>query len=154
MLNIVLYQPEIPQNTGNIGRTAYLTNSKLHLIKPLGFSLTDRAVKKAGLDYWQNIDLQIHNSFEDFLIELGDKPLVVSTTKARNIYSDYNYNENSFILFGQESSGLPKEIINLTQSIPVRVPMLEDSTRSLNVANTVSVVVYEALRQLDYPKLK
>jgi tRNA (cytidine/uridine-2'-O-)-methyltransferase len=153
-LNIVLFQPEIPQNTGNIARTCVLTNSKLHLIKPLGFSLDEKHLKRAGLDYWQYLDLEIHESYEAMREKYKDSTFYFSTTKAKNIYSDVEMNSGDFIIFGRESSGLPDEIRDKDPERCIRVPMLETSTRSLNLSNTVAIIAYEALRQKGFPNMK
>lgn len=153
-LNIVLYQPEIPQNTGNIARTCVLTNSKLHLIKPLGFSLDEKHLKRAGLDYWQYLDLEIHESYEDFRNKYKEANIYLSTTKRSRIYSDVTFKEGDFIMFGRESSGVPEHIREDIKNNCIRVPMINTSTRSLNLSNSVSIVAYEALRQLGFPNMK
>ena len=153
-LNIVLFEPEIPQNTGNIARTCVLTNSKLHLIKPLGFSLDEKHLKRAGLDYWQFLDLEIHESYEDFRKKYENCVFYYSTTKAKNYYTDVKFNYGDFIIFGRESSGLPDVIRDSDPNRCIRVPMLETSTRSLNLANTVAIVTYEALRQNGFANMK
>ncbi len=153
-LNIVLYQPEIPQNTGNIARTCVLTNSKLHLIKPLGFSLDEKHLKRAGLDYWQYLDLEIHESYEDFRNKYKEANIYLSTTKRSRIYSDVTFKEGDFIMFGRESSGVPEHIREDIKDNCIRVPMINTSTRSLNLSNSVSIVAYEALRQLGFPNMK
>ena len=151
-LNIVLYQPEIPQNTGNIGRTCVLTNSKLHLIKPLGFKIDDKQIKRAGLDYWPKLNLEIHESFEDFMKKYGDQRIFISSTHADKFHSEAEFQEGDFIMFGKESAGVPKEVHD--QLMGIRIPMIETTDRSLNLSNTVSIVAYEALRQIGYPKMK
>lgn len=151
-LNIVLYKPEIPQNTGNIARTCVLTDSTLHLIKPLGFSIDDKAVKRSGLDYWKDLKLEVHESYEDFIAKYGDKRIFLATTHGNNIYSDEKFEKGDFIMFGRESSGVPEEVHNAHMNI--RIPMIQTSTRSLNLSNTVAVVVYEALKQIDFPNMK
>ncbi|MDY4949681.1 MAG: tRNA (uridine(34)/cytosine(34)/5-carboxymethylaminomethyluridine(34)-2'-O)-methyltransferase TrmL [Clostridium cadaveris] len=153
-LNIVLYQPEIPQNTGNIARTCVLTNSKLHLIKPLGFSLDEKHLKRAGLDYWQYLDLEIHESYEAFREKYKEGNFYLSTTKRSKIYTDIEFKKGDFIIFGRESSGVPEYIREDIANGCIRVPMIESSTRSLNLSNTVALVAYEALRQLDFPNMK
>jgi tRNA (cytidine/uridine-2'-O-)-methyltransferase len=150
----VLFEPEIPQNTGNIARTCVLTNSKLHLIKPLGFSLDEKQLKRAGLDYWQYLDIEIHESYEDLRNKYIDGNFYFSTTKGTRIYSEVEYKEGDFIVFGRESSGLPDSIRNSNIENLIRVPMLQTSTRSLNLSNTVAIVTYEALRQMDFPNMK
>ncbi|MCD3216384.1 tRNA (uridine(34)/cytosine(34)/5-carboxymethylaminomethyluridine(34)-2'-O)-methyltransferase TrmL [Clostridium botulinum C] len=154
-LNIVLFEPEIPQNTGNIGRTCVLTNSKLHLIKPLGFNIDDKSVKRAGLDYWPYLKLEIHESFDDMIRKYPDANIYLSTTKeAKYHHDEVNYKEGDFIMFGRESSGLPDYIRDRYIENRIRVPMIKTTMRSLNLSNTVSIVVYEALRQLGFPKMK
>ncbi|MGL5634529.1 MAG: tRNA (cytidine(34)-2'-O)-methyltransferase [Sarcina sp.] len=151
-LNIVLYQPEIPQNTGNIGRTCVLTNSKLHLIKPLGFSLDEKQVKRSGLDYWDKLDLEVHESFEDFMDKYGDQRIFLSSTHAHNLHSEAEFQEGDFIMFGKESAGVPEEVHK--QLMGIRIPMISSSDRSLNLSNTVAIVAFEALRQIGYPNMK
>jgi tRNA (cytidine/uridine-2'-O-)-methyltransferase len=149
-----LFQPEIPQNTGNIARTCVLTNSKLHLIKPLGFSLDEKHLKRAGLDYWQYLDLEIHESYEDFRNKYKEGNFYFSTTKGKKYYTQVSYQEGDFIIFGRETSGLPDYIRNSNLDNLIRVPMLETSTRSLNLSNTVAILAYEALRQMNFPNMK
>lgn len=153
-LNIVLFQPEIPQNTGNIARTCVLTNSKLHLIKPLGFSLDEKHLKRAGLDYWPYLKLEIYESYDELREKYKDSIFYFSTTKGKKIFTEVKFKEEDFIVFGRESCGLPDEIRNSDPDRCIRVPMLNTSTRSLNLANTVSIVTYEALRQMDFPNMK
>ena len=153
-LNIVLFQPEIPQNTGNIGRTCVLTNSKLHLIKPLGFSIDDKQVKRSGLDYWPYLDITLYESFEELREKYKDSTFYFSTTKATHFYDEVKYKQGDFIVFGRESSGLPDKIRDSDPDRCIRVPMINTSTRSLNLSNTVSVVAYEALRQMGFPSMK
>ena len=150
-LNIVLYQPEIPQNTGNIARTCVLTDSTLHLIKPLGFSIDDKAVRRSGLDYWKDLKLEVHESYEEFMAKYGDKRIFLATTQG-NIYSDEKFQKGDFIMFGRESSGVPNEVHNAHMGI--RIPMIQTSTRSLNLSNTVAIVAYEALKQIGFPNMK
>ncbi|MPQ43185.1 tRNA (cytidine(34)-2'-O)-methyltransferase [Clostridium tarantellae] len=151
-LNIVLYQPEIPQNTGNIARTCVLTNSKLHLIKPMGFKIDDKQVKRAGLDYWNQLDLEIHESYEDFMKKYGHNKIYLSTTHAESFHDEVEYKEGDFIMFGRESSGVPEDVHSA--HIGIRVPMINTTTRSLNISNTAAIVAYEALRQMGFPKMK
>lgn len=153
-LNIVLFQPEIPQNTGNIARTCVLTNSKLHLIKPLGFSLDEKHLKRAGLDYWQYLDMEIHESYEDFREKYKEGNFYFSTTKASKIYTEVQYSEGDYIIFGKESAGLPDYIRDSNVDGLIRVPMLQTSTRSLNLSNTVAIVAYEVMRQMNFPNMK
>lgn len=151
-LNIVLYKPEIPQNTGNIARTCVLTDSVLHLIKPLGFSIDDKAVKRSGLDYWKDLKLEVHESYEDFIAKYGDQRIFLATTHGGKFYSEESYEPGDFIMFGRESSGVPEEVHNAHKGI--RIPMIKTSTRSLNLSNTVCAIAYEALRQMDFPNMK
>ena len=151
-LNIVLYKPEIPQNTGNIARTCVLTDSVLHLIKPLGFSIDDKAVKRSGLDYWKDLKLEVHESYEDFMAKYGEQRIFLATTHGGKFYSEESYEPGDFIMFGRESSGVPEEVHNAHKGI--RIPMIKTSTRSLNLSNTVCTIAYEALRQMDFPNMK
>ncbi|AQR97547.1 tRNA (cytidine(34)-2'-O)-methyltransferase [Clostridium saccharoperbutylacetonicum] len=151
-LNIVLYQPEIPQNTGNIARTCVLTNSKLHLIKPLGFEINEKQVKRAGLDYWKDLDLEIHESYDEFMKKYGDKKIYLSTTHAEAHFDEICFQEGDFIMFGRETCGVPEEVHK--ENIGFRIPMIKSSTRSLNLSNTVAIVAYEALRQIGFPNMK
>ncbi len=151
-MEIVLYEPEIPSNTGNISRTCAVTGSALHLIEPLGFSLADRYLKRAGLDYWDKLDLHIHKSFEDFLTANPEANLYLFTTKAKKNYADVAYKQNDFLVFGPETRGLPLEILQGGYGNPVRIPMGKD-IRSLNLSNSVAIGLYEALRQLNFPHL-
>jgi len=153
-LNIVLFQPEIPQNTGNIGRTCVLTDCKLHLIKPLGFSLEEKQLKRAGLDYWPYLKLEIHESYEAFSEKYKDSTFYYSTTKASKLYSEVEYKEGDFIIFGRESSGLPDNVRGNNLEKCIRVPMINSTTRSLNLSNTVAIVTYEALRQIGFTDMK
>jgi len=153
-LNIVLHEPEIPQNTGNIARTCVLTNSKLHLIKPLGFQLSDKYLKRAGLDYWKYLDISIYESFEELREKYKDSAFYYSTTKAEKLYTEAAYKKGDFIVFGKETKGLPDSIRDMEPDNLIRVPMVETTTRSLNLSNTVSIVTYEALRQMDFPYMK
>lgn len=153
-LNIVLFQPEIPQNTGNIGRTCVLTDCKLHLIKPLGFSLEEKQLKRAGLDYWPFLELEIHESYEDLREKYKDATFYYSTTKAKKLYSEVEYKEGDFIIFGRESSGLPDSVRDSDPERCIRVPMIKTTTRSLNLSNTVAITAYEALRQIGFPEMK
>ena len=151
-LNIVLYQPEIPQNTGNIARTCVLTQSKLHLIKPLGFDINEKQVRRAGLDYWNQLDLEIHESYEDFLNKYGDRKIYLSSTHATKYYDEINFKDGDFIMFGRESCGVPDIVHEKHEGF--RVPMINTTTRSLNLSNTVAIVAYEALRQIGFPNMK
>lgn len=148
-MNIVLHEPEIPQNTGNISRTCAVTHSKLHLIKPLGFSVEDRYLKRSGLDYWQFLDVSYYENFEDFLDKNPNAKVFMATTKAKKIYTDVTYSENDFIMFGKESAGIPEEILLKYKDTSVRIPMY-DELRSLNLSNSVAIILYEALRQQNF----
>jgi tRNA (cytidine/uridine-2'-O-)-methyltransferase len=150
----VLFEPEIPQNTGNIARTCVLTNSKLHLIKPLGFSLDEKHLKRAGLDYWQYLDMEIHESYEDLRNKYKDATFYFSTTKGKKFYTEVEFKEGDFVVFGRESSGLPDYIRDNNLDYLMRIPMLQTSTRSLNLSNTAAIVAYEALRQMGFPNMK
>ena len=151
--NIVLYQPEIPQNTGNIARTCVLTDCKLHLIKPLGFDINEKQVKRAGLDYWKDLNLEVHESYEDFLEKYGNERIFLSTThESGTHYDEVKFKQGDFIMFGRETSGVPQEVHERLSGL--RVPMIKSSTRSLNLSNTVAIVAYEALRQIGFPNMK
>ena len=151
-LNIVLYQPEIPQNTGNIARTCVLIDSKLHLIKPLGFELDEKHLRRAGLDYWKDLNLEVHESYEAFMEKYGDQRIFLATTHGGEHYDEVSFQKGDFIMFGRESSGVPEDVHNAHPGI--RVPMIQTSTRSLNLSNTVCTIAYEALRQLGFPNMK
>lgn len=151
-MNIVLHEPEIPQNAGNIARTCAATNSSLHLIKPLGFSVSDKNLKRAGLDYWHLLDVHYYDNFEHFIKINKEAKIFMATTKSEKTYSDVSYDENDFIMFGRESAGIPEEILVNYEETCVRIPMVSDA-RSLNLANSVSIVIYEALRQQNFKGL-
>jgi tRNA (cytidine/uridine-2'-O-)-methyltransferase len=152
-LNIVLVEPEIPQNTGNISRTCAVTGAILHLVKPLGFSVEDRYLKRAGLDYWEFLDIRYHESLDEFFQAYPTGDFYFCTTKARHTYTEVNYSENSFLFFGKETAGLPESLLAANYDRSIRIPMKQEA-RSLNLSNSVAIVVYEALRQLDFPRLK
>jgi len=152
VLNIVLVEPEIPMNTGNIARTCAATRSRLHLVRPLGFDISDRAVKRAGLDYWPMVDLQVYDSLEDFLTRHPDIDLWLATTKAPRDYTQAVFRDNCWLLFGKETAGLPEWLRQAHRERCIRIPMRPDA-RSLNLANSVAVLTYEALRQLGFPGL-
>ena len=148
MLNIVLVEPQIPQNTGNIARTCAATGAHLHLVQPMGFTVTDRQLKRAGLDYWHLLSITYYDGLDDFFART-DGPYFYFTTKAPNRYTDIAYPDGSFLVFGREDRGLPEELLVQNRSACVRLPMIADA-RSLNLSNTVAVAVYEALRQGDF----
>lgn len=152
-INIVLHEPEIPHNTGAIARTCVLTNSRLHLIKPFGFDLSDKHLKRAGLDYWKYLDLTIYENLDDFFEKNKDANFYLATTKSKNIYSDVKFKDGDFIFFGKETAGLPEDLINKYSERAIRIPMIKDLKRSLNLANSCTVILYEALRQLDFMEL-
>jgi tRNA (cytidine/uridine-2'-O-)-methyltransferase len=153
-IHIVLVEPEIPPNTGNIARSCAATGAKLHLVKPLGFSIDDKTLKRAGLDYWPYVDLAVHESLEEFLKEYKDMPIYFATTKGVRRYTDVVYEENAVLLFGKETAGLPRELIEEYKDRTIRIPMSTDTRlRSLNLSNSVSIVLFEALRQQNFPNL-
>ena len=148
-MNIVLHQPEIPANTGNIGRTCVATGTVLHLIEPLGFSLGEKAIKRAGMDYWGALDVRRYINYQDFLEKNPNAKIWFATTKAKHCYSDVSFGEDDFIMFGRESAGIPEEILVSNEESCIRIPMNED-IRSLNLSNSVAIVLYEALRQNNF----
>lgn len=152
-MNIVLFEPEMPMNTGNIGRTCVATNTRLHLIEPLGFKLNEKAVKRAGLDYWDKLDVTVYSDFQDFLDRNPGAKIYMATTKAPKTYTDVEYEPDCYIMFGKESAGIPEEILRDNQETCVRIPMLGE-TRSLNLSNSVAIILYEAFRQHDFAHLK
>ncbi len=149
-LHIVLVEPEIPQNTGNIARTCAATGCILHLVRPLGFSVDDKHLKRAGLDYWSLVDIQYHDSFDELKREYPDGLFFYSTTKGKKRHTKAVYQKDCFIVFGKETAGLPKPLLEENKEFCIRVPMVNDA-RSLNLGNSVAIVVYEALRQIDFP---
>lgn len=148
-MNIVLLEPEMPANTGNIGRTCVATGTKLHLIEPLGFRLNDKYIKRAGLDYWKDLDVSVYVNFEEFSERNKGAKLYMATTKALKTYAQIKYDADSFIMFGKESAGIPEEILMNYKDTSVRIPMMEEM-RSLNLSNSVSIILYEALRQNNF----
>lgn len=146
MLNIVLYEPEIPANTGNIGRTCVATGTRLHLIEPLGFKLNEKALKRAGMDYWNDLDVTTYIDYQDFLEKNSGAKIYMATTKAHKVYTDVEYEPDCYIMFGKESAGIPEEILVEHEEDCMRIPMNGD-IRSLNLGNSVAIVLYEALRQ-------
>lgn len=151
--NIVLYEPEIPANTGNIGRTCVATGTRLHLIEPLGFSIDEKAVRRAGMDYWKDVDVTTYVNWEDFLQRNPDAKLYFATTKARKVYSEPHYEPGSYLVFGKESAGIPEEILKDHPEQCVRIPMMGE-TRSLNLSNSAAILLYEALRQNEFDQMK
>ena len=146
MLNIVLYEPEIQANTGNIGRTCVATGTRLHLIEPLGFRLDEKSLKRAGMDYWKDLDVTTYIDFNDFMEKNPGAKIYMATTKAPNVYTDVKYEPDCYIMFGKESAGIPEEVLVEHKEDSIRIPMLGD-IRSLNLGNSVAIVLYEALRQ-------
>lgn len=153
MLNVVLVEPEIPQNTGNIVRTCAATSSKLHLIGPLGFSIEDKYLKRAGLDYWHLVDVKYYESYNDFLSKNPKAKMYFLTTKAKKCYTEASYPIDAYLVFGKETAGLPNSILEPNFENCFRIPMVDDA-RSLNLSNSVAIVVYEALRQNNFVSLK
>lgn len=153
--HIVFVEPEIPPNTGNIARTCAATDSALHLVRPLGFDIDSKAVRRAGLDYWQYVDLEVHESLEAFLKTYADRRMFLATTKAGKRYTDVRYEDGDMILFGRETQGLPKDFVEKNKDFAIRIPMSENTRlRSLNLANSANIILFEALRQLDFPRLR
>lgn len=152
MINIVLVEPEIPMNTGNIARTCAATRSRLHLIKPLGFDISDKAVKRAGLDYWHMVDIRVYENLEQFLAENPEADLWLATTKAPRDYAQVQFQDGCYLVFGKETAGLPSAFREAYRDKCIRIPMRADA-RSLNLANSVAVLTYEALRQQGFPQL-
>ena len=150
-LNIVMVEPEIPQNTGNIARTCAVTGARLHLVRPLGFATSEKALKRAGLDYWHLLDVTYYDNLQDFF-EKTNGPYYYFSTKARHIHSDINYPDGAYLLFGKETAGLPEDLLYANPDATVRIPM-RSQARSLNLSNAVAVGVYEVLRQWNYPSL-
>ena len=146
MINIVLHEPEMPANTGNIGRTCVATGARLHLIEPLGFRINDKMIKRAGMDYWDKLDVTTYVSYEDFLEKNPGAKVYMATTKSKQTYTDVHYEEDCYIMFGKESAGIPEEILVKHEENCIRIPMLP-TIRSLNLSNSVAIVLYEALRQ-------
>ena len=144
--NIVLYEPEIPSNTGNIGRTCVACGARLHLIEPLGFRLNEKEIRRAGMDYGKELDVTRYLNFEDFLEKNPGAVIYMASTKAPNVYTEVSYEDGCYLMFGKESAGIPEEILAKNQERAVRIPML-DKIRSLNLGNSVAIVLYEALRQ-------
>jgi len=153
-MNIVLVEPEIPPNTGNIVRLCAVTGCKLHLVRPLGFSVDDKALKRAGLDYWNLVNINYYDGFGEVREKYKEKNFYFSTTKAKKYYDQINYNSDDFIVFGKETKGLPEPLLEQNSEYCIKIPMADcTAARSLNLSNSVSIVVYEGLRQLGFPSL-
>lgn len=152
-LNIILHEPEIPANTGNIGRTCTATGTSLHLIEPLGFKINEKELKRAGLDYWDKLDVHIYSSFSDFLEKNPNAKIYMATTKAHKTYTEVSYDPDSFIMFGKESAGIPEEVLVDYEDTCIRIPMNKE-IRSLNLSNSVAIVLYEALRQNGFGNME
>lgn len=148
-MNIVLLEPEIPANTGNIGRTCVATGTKLHLIEPLGFHLDEKSIKRAGMDYWNRLDVTRYMNYKEFLEINKPRRIFMATTKAHQTYTDVEFDQDDYIMFGKESAGIPEEILVENEDTCIRIPMIGD-TRSLNLSNSVAIVLYEALRQQNF----
>lgn len=153
MFNIVLVEPEIPQNTGNIARTCAATGSKLHIVKPMGFSIDDKKLKRAGLDYWHLLGVQYYENLDEFFEKTKGGRYFYSTTKGKHTYAEVKFEDNDYILFGKETKGLPEELLYKNPDYCIRIPMI-DEARSLNLSNSAAIVVYEALRQHNFEHLK
>ena len=155
MLHIVLVEPEIPPNTGNIARTCAATGTKLHLVKPLGFSIDDKSLKRAGLDYWPYVDLEVHENLEAFLQAYEGHRMFLATTKGAKRFTEHTYQDEDMFLFGRETRGLPRPFIEAHKEMAIRIPMSEDTRlRSFNLANSANIILFEALRQLGFPGLE
>lgn len=152
-LNVVLFEPEIPENTGNIGRTCVATGTRLHLIEPLGFETSEKAVRRAGLDYWKDLDVTRYVNFQDFLVKNPGARIYMATTKGKQVYTEAAYEPDCYLMFGKESAGIPEEILVQYPEGCVRIPMIGE-TRSLNLANSVAIVLYEALRQNGFDHMR
>ncbi|MBQ8795391.1 MAG: tRNA (uridine(34)/cytosine(34)/5-carboxymethylaminomethyluridine(34)-2'-O)-methyltransferase TrmL [Clostridia bacterium] len=152
-LNIVLVEPEIPQNTGNIARTCAATGARLHLVEPMGFTVDDKKLKRSGLDYWYLLDITYYKSLDDFFEKNKDGKFFYFSTKARHVYSEIEYPDKAYLVFGKETAGLPEELLMQNKDTTVRIPMIGEA-RSLNLSNSVAIGVYEALRQWDFPELQ
>ncbi len=152
-LNIVLYEPEIPANTGNIGRTCAASGTRLHLIEPLGFRLDEKSIKRAGMDYWKDLEVRTYVNWADFCEKNPGVKMYMATTKGRHVYTEVSYEPDCFLMFGKESGGIPEEILKEDPGACVRIPMLGE-TRSLNLSNAVAIVLYEALRQNRFEHMK
>ena len=152
-MHIILHQPEIPANTGNIGRTCVATGTDLHLIEPLGFSLSEKALKRAGMDYWKDLNVTTYVDFEAFKQKNPNAKIWMATTKAKHVYSDVTFGKDDYIMFGKESAGIPEEILVDYEETCIRIPM-EETIRSLNLSNSVAIVLYESLRQQNFETMQ
>lgn len=152
MLNIVLHEPEMPANTGNIGRTCVAAGARLHLIEPMGFRINEKSVKRAGLDYWDKLDVTIYDDYNDFREKNPNVKIYMATTKAHQTYTEVSYGDDCYIMFGKESAGIPEEILVEHEKDCIRIPMIGD-IRSLNLSNSVAIVLYEALRQNNFANM-
>ena len=152
-LNVVLYEPEIPANTGNIGRTCVATGSRLHLIEPLGFRLGEKELRRAGMDYWKDLDVSVYMDYDDFLERNPGARIYMATTKAPNVYTDVRFEPDCYLMFGKESAGIPEELLRKHREDAIRIPM-NPMIRSLNLSNSVAVVLYEALRQQNFAHMQ
>lgn len=158
-IHVVFVEPEIPPNTGNIARTCAATNSVLHLVEPLGFSIDDKSLKRAGLDYWPFVKLEVHESLDAFMAKYGpegeNRTMYLATTKGKHRYTDVQYKDGDMLLFGKETAGLPRDFIAEHEENAIRIPMSEDTRlRSFNLANSANIILFEALRQLGFPDLE
>lgn len=152
-MHIILHQPEIPMNTGNIGRTCVATGTSLHLIEPLGFRLDEKSIKRSGMDYWEHVDVTRYMNFDEFKALHPNAKIWMATTKAKQVYTDVTFGEDDYIMFGRESAGIPEEILVDYEETCIRIPMLSD-IRSLNLSNSVAIVLYEALRQQNFAQMQ
>ena len=152
-LNVVLFEPEIPANTGNIGRTCVATGTRLHLIEPLGFRLNEKEIRRAGMDYWKDLDVTRYVNYQEFLDKNPGAKIYMATTKGRQVYTEVQYEPDCYLMFGKESAGIPEEILVEHPKECVRIPMIGE-TRSLNLSNSVAIVLYEALRQNQFDLMK
>ncbi len=152
-MNIVLLEPEIPANTGNIGRTCVATGTRLHLIEPMGFRLDEKEIRRAGLDYWKDLDVTVYKNFQEFCDKNPGAKIFMATTKAQHSYSQVEYDRDCYIMFGKESAGIPEELLLENKKNTIRIPMIGD-IRSLNLANSVAIILYEALRQNDFEGMR
>lgn len=153
MFNIVLLEPEKPANVGNIGRTCLLTNSTLHLIRPFHFNMDDKTLRRTGLDYWKDVKIEIYDDYDDFLNRNKNINIYFATTKSEKIYTDFKFKDGDYFLFGKESAGIPTEILDENKETQIKIPMIKELKRSLNLSNSVNIILFEALRQNDFMNL-